>query len=99
MDSCVIQIPCYPPGVSYSGNKLDPETDLMDYFSDSPLFSPSCHLDLLRLSSGSDDCLGIHSPISPSMLGLAAADNNACNKDGQVSFDSSSKIRSMQVSV
>ena len=66
MDSGIIQIPCYPPEVSYSGNRHDPETDLIDYFSDSPLFSPSCHLDLLRLSSESDDCLEIHSPISPS---------------------------------
>lgn len=95
MDNGVIQIPTYPPEVSYSGNQLDPETDLMDYFSDSPLFSPSCHLDLLRLSSESDDCLEIHFAISPSMLGLAAADNNACKKGSQVSFvDSSSKLRS-----
>lgn len=100
MDSGIIQFPSYLPEVSYSSNHLDPETDLMDYFSDSPLFSPSCHLDLLRLSSESDDCLEIHqSPVCPSMLGLAVTDNNTCTKDGQiqehqgkVSFDSSNKV-------
>ena len=101
MDTGKIQFQSYPPEVSYSGNQPDPETDLMDYFSDSPLFSPSCHLDLLRLSSESDDSLKIHSHVCPSMLGLAAANDDACKRDGQVqkhqvkvSFDSSSKLGS-----
>ena len=101
MNTRKIQFPSFPPEVSYSGNQPDLETDLMDYFSDSPGYSPSCHLDLLRLSSESDDCLEIHSPVCPSMPGLAAADDNACKKDGQVQehqeiviFDRSSKLRS-----
>ena len=101
MNTGKIQFPSFPPEVSYSGNQPDPETDFMDYFSDSPRYSPSCHLDLLRLSSESDDCLEFHSPVCPSMPGLAAADDNACKKDGQVQehqeiviFDRSSKLRS-----
>ena len=100
MDTGKIQFPCYPLEVSYSSNQLETETDSRGYLSDSPPFSPSCHLNLLRLSSESDDCLEIHSPICPSLLGLAVTDDNPCKKDkqvqeyqGKVSFESRSELR------
>lgn len=100
MDTGITQFPSYPPEVSYSGNQLDPETDLRGYFSDSPPFSPSCHLDILRLSSESDDCLEVHSSISPSSQELAVTDDRQRKKDQQVqqqqekvSFEIGSELR------
>lgn len=76
MNTVAVQFPVYPPEVSYSNNQLEPETDSRGYLSESPPFSPSCHLDLLRLSSESDDGLEIHSPISLSSLGFAITGEN-----------------------
>lgn len=95
MNTGTVQFPVYPPEVSYSNNQLEPGTDSRGYLSESPPFSPSCHLDLLRLSSESDDGLEIHSPISLSSLGFAIDDENLLKNDGkkmeqqeEVSFDS-----------
>jgi len=84
MNTGTVQFPVYPPKVSYSNNQLEPGTDSRGYLSESPPFSPSCHLDLLRLSSGSDDGLEIHSPISLSSLGFAIADENLRKNDDQI---------------
>ena len=84
MNTGTVQFPVYPPEVSYSNNQLEPETDSRGYLSESPPFSPSCHLDLLRLSSESDDGLEIHSPISLSSLGFAIAGENLRKNDEQI---------------
>lgn len=107
MDTDIIQFPYYLPEVkiSHSSNQLGPGTDTNGYFSDSPPFSPSCQLHLLRLSSESDDCLEIHSPFSPYSMEIAITDDNPCKKEGQiqrhqekVSFDSGSQLRNKFVS-
>ncbi len=101
MDTDEVQFLSFPRELkmSDSSDQLVPEDDTKSSVMTSPLYSPSYRLDLLRLSSESDECFEMLSPFSPCAMEFAITDETQCKGEVQidehqtkVSFDSGNEM-------